>query len=399
MEPESPPLARPEPGLPPPPAPPAGRDLRKVFLLLGPLVIATGLGFFVRGEPGHFLLASWQVTPFAALCVLGYIGLERLAARIGAWLLLGGLLVGLVLLNTLLSLLALVGLEATSDSLRHLPPGAAGQLLSIAGLSVSCALGVVLAHAEGARRPFGLTTAADEWKSVHTLAFATVLSFTVGCYVPLLVLGDAPLLLLARQPGGLDALLGHARGALGMNLDALYALCWTLAASALAVGYGLRRDWAATCERLGLRRVPRRQVGIALGLTAALLAVMFGFDWAVTHTWRFLGWPTTDADAFKALMGPLITPIGAVVIGITAGVGEEVAVRGILQPRLGIVLSNTFFTALHAYQYNWDALLSVFLIGLMLGVIRKRTSTTVSAIVHGSYDFVLVLFEFATGGT
>src|SRR4029453_17037116 len=97
------------------------------------------------------------------------------------------------------------------------------------------------------------------------------------------------------------------------------------------------------------------------------------------------GWPQTDENAFGELLKFAMSPIGAAVIGITAGLGEELAVRGVLQPRMGILLSNLFFTALHAFQYNWDALLVVFFVGLVLGLIRKRTNTTTSAIVHGTY--------------
>ncbi len=391
---EPPPLAYPQPSLPQPVAPTAARNLRDVLLLLGPLVAATVMGFFLHGELGHFFLASWEVTPFAVLCVLGYIGLDRPAARVCAWIILGALLAGLVLVNLLLTLVALEGLPAKGNIHGAVSPHTAVRLLQVAGFSVVIALAAVLARVPACRRLCDVPAGSNEWTSVHTLALATVLSFTVGCCAPLLVLGEAPLLLMVGQPGGLDALLGQGRGAVGMNLDALYALCWILAAAALAVGYGVRRDWAGTLDRLGLRRVSRRQVGFALGLTALIVAAMSGVDFAITHVWLWMDWPTTDADAFKALMAPLITPTGAVVIGITAGVGEEVAVRGILQPRLGILLSNALFTSLHAYQYNWDALISVFLIGLILGVIRKRTNTTVSAIVHGSYDFVLVLFEF-----
>jgi membrane protease YdiL (CAAX protease family) len=63
----------------------------------------------------------------------------------------------------------------------------------------------------------------------------------------------------------------------------------------------------------------------------------------------------------------------------------------VLQPRLGILLSNLFFTAMHALQYHWDALLLVFVIGMALGLIRRRTNTTTSAIVHGTYDFLLIM--------
>ena len=49
------------------------------------------------------------------------------------------------------------------------------------------------------------------------------------------------------------------------------------------------------------------------------------------------------------------------------------------------------FTSLHAFQYGPDALLSVFTIGFILGIIRARSNTTTSAIVHGMYDFTLIL--------
>ncbi len=80
-------------------------------------------------------------------------------------------------------------------------------------------------------------------------------------------------------------------------------------------------------------------------------------------------------------------------IGVTAGVGEEMVVRGVLQPRLGILVSNLFFVGLHAFQYGFDALLSVFIIGLILGIVRARTNTTTSAIAHGTYDFILVMIS------
>jgi hypothetical protein len=44
-----------------------------------------------------------------------------------------------------------------------------------------------------------------------------------------------------------------------------------------------------------------------------------------------------------------------------------------------------------------DALLSVFTIGLILGIIRSRSNTTTSAIVHGVYDFILVFTSAIMG--
>jgi membrane protease YdiL (CAAX protease family) len=111
-----------------------------------------------------------------------------------------------------------------------------------------------------------------------------------------------------------------------------------------------------------------------------------------------MGWPTTDTAAFEKLLSNLITPLGAVVIGVTAGIGEELMVRGLLQPRFGIVAAALFFTSLHAFQYSLDGLLSVFIIGCILGVVRARSNTTTSAIVHGVYDFVLVMASVLLAG-
>src|SRR5205085_10094169 len=125
-----------------------------------------------------------------------------------------------------------------------------------------------------------------------------------------------------------------------------------------------------------------------------MAGIMLGVDAGIGALWKAMGWTTTDESAIEKFLDFAINPIGAILIGVVAGLGEELFVRGVLQPRLGILLSNLFFTAMHALQYNWDALLSVFLAGLVLGVIRKKTNTSTSAIVHGGYDFTLLLLTW-----
>jgi membrane protease YdiL (CAAX protease family) len=169
-------------------------------------------------------------------------------------------------------------------------------------------------------------------------------------------------------------------------------------AAVVAVGYPVRRSFGEALRRLGLVRPVAWQVALGVALIPAFYFVTDGAEGGIERLWKALGWPTTNSKAFDELMSFAISPLGAVVVGVTAGLGEEMAVRGVLQPRLGILLSNLFFTSLHALQYNWDGLASVFLIGLGLGVIRKYTNTTTSAIVHGGYDFSLVLVKMVTGG-
>ena len=168
-------------------------------------------------------------------------------------------------------------------------------------------------------------------------------------------------------------------------------MLWSVPVAALTVGFPLARGSRDALDRLGFVRPTLRQVGIAIGAAVLLVVVAGVLDQAITWTWKFFGWRGTDAESVEKLFQSLTTPLGAVVIGVTAGIEEELCARGALQPRLGMVLANLFFVSLHALQYSWDGLLAVMLIGLVLGVIRSRTNTTTSCIVHGSYDFIVVM--------
>ena len=76
-----------------------------------------------------------------------------------------------------------------------------------------------------------------------------------------------------------------------------------------------------------------------------------------------------------------------VLLGLSAGVGEEITLRGALQPRLGIVLTSLLFAGLHV-QYSWYGIASIFVFGLILGTIRRRSGTTAAIAVHGLYDIL-----------
>ena len=77
-------------------------------------------------------------------------------------------------------------------------------------------------------------------------------------------------------------------------------------------------------------------------------------------------------------------------IGVTAGIGEEITLRGGLQPRLGIALTSLLFAALHV-QYSWFGMLLVFTLGVTLGIIRSRANTTAAIVVHGLYDMLALV--------
>lgn len=360
--------------------------------LLGVLAVIFIAGFALGGEAWQIALAGLQTLPFMLLALLAYLGLNRTWAKIAALLWLGGLMAGAWLVTMGMSFGALQeSAPSATNELPRLVDGGGLKLALITLLIPAAQLIAAIGFLPPARRLISRYLPIDATSFVHMLALVTIVACTLISFVPLAVLGAPPLLAVVEQAVASGKDLTEGRGHAGLLLDTLYALVWLVPGTILAVGYGVRRDLRDALTRLGLVRPTWRQVLAGIGLAAALVvAVQFlgmGIDWL----WDTLGWPKTNERAFGEMLAFAMSPIGAVVIGITAGLGEELAVRGVLQPRFGILLPNMFFASLHAFQYNWDAVLVVFLIGLALGLIRKRTNTTTSAIVHGGYDFLLIM--------
>lgn len=358
-----------------------------IFLLL------FAAGNAVGGELGQVMVASVNALPFAVLAVLAYLGGERPNwAWIASGLWLALMVAGASLAALGLGIGALVGgpLNDPANPPQLTPGDLLRSGLIIVGIVASVVIGA-LPLLPAVRRGLARYLPIDPDSFVHTIALVAVVMIGLICSVPLLVLGAPPLLAL------IDPLAGDANGRdnAGLLRDQLYGLVWTIPAAILAVGFGITRNLSAALERLGLVRPTPRQVlaglGLALLLAGAVQLLGVGIDWL----WGVLGWPLTDEEAFGELLGFAFSPIGAVVIGVTAGLGEELAVRGVLQPRLGLLLSNLFFMSLHALQYNWDALLIVFVVGVVCGVVRNRANTTTAAIVHGTYNFTLIMLATA----
>jgi membrane protease YdiL (CAAX protease family) len=352
-------------------------------------------GILFGGEWKHAAYAGWQAIPFAALAVLAYWGDERWWARPIALIGLCVVVFGAAALLAFVSLV--VALAGSLPETRSEEIPATTFMSVVVRLLVMCLGlgGAVLIAAAGlipfVRRSLARVLPIDPHSFVHAIALVAVVALSLVSILPLLVLAAPPFLTLVviMLEQGED--LTDGRGTTGMLLDELYGLVWLVPCTVFAVGYGIRRTLSESLQRLGLVRPSVWQVAAALGLAVAMVLAVAVLSPAIDWTWDALGWPKTDVDSFEHLVAHFFSPLGALVIGIVAGLGEELAVRGVLQPRLGIWLSNAFFTSCHALQYHWDSLLGVFLIGLVLGVIRKKTNTTTSAITHGTYDFLLIM--------
>lgn len=361
------------------------------------LVVAYLLMLILGGEFRAFAIIGLFNIPFVILSVLAYraekkSGLWK-ALALAYWVALAAV-TGLVGFLVTIAGVVLPGLGPLAD-LNQTTIQAAGEggislqqglrilaaisaLLLAGSLSLACFLPVV-------RRKAALVIGIDPKSFVHATALATVVAITLICVIPLLAVGEPPLLPMLKLDGGKG--LPSADEQLRTTF---YTLIWGLPAAFVAVGYPFRRTLRETRQRLGLERPGLRHLAAAVVMTGVLLLVMPLFGHGIESLWKTLGWPITDQEAIELLFAFTAGPIGAVITSVVAGLGEEVVFRGVLQPRLGIVLPALMFTSVHAFQYNFDGLIQVLVLGVLLGLVRKRTNTTTSAIIHFGYDFVLL---------
>jgi membrane protease YdiL (CAAX protease family) len=173
-------------------------------------------------------------------------------------------------------------------------------------------------------------------------------------------------------------------------LDVLvFPLLTLVIAALLGVGLYIRRNQQQTLERLGLTAPTVRHIGIAAGTTVGLLALSL-----LTN----VAWQAFDPQSLnevggvlKALTGNLTGIPGALAIGLSAAIGEEMFFRGAYQPRMGLPLAALLFASFHVQYGITPATLLVLAIGVVLGVLRQRTSLTVCIMVHFLFNFASVL--------
>jgi membrane protease YdiL (CAAX protease family) len=316
------------------------------------------------------LMAFYLYLPFLVLAVLANLGEDNRALCFLTYALL--VLLDLALLGG--GLLAMIAPLLTVG--RPLPPANYGGLAITLGLTaVLGALSLIPAVRRGVARWLQI----EPTSCVHTTALAFAVYFVGLTLAQVALIGD-----LSR--------LTSVEARLSV-LDML-ATTLPLALMALAgVGFLMRRDLRATLERLGLRQITARQWG--LGILVILL--FLAFDYTVLWIWQQL-WPdshTLMGDITANLFSNLVSPLAALAVGLSAGIGEELLFRGALQTRFGLVLTSLLFAVGHAHYGLSPAMVEVFVVGLALGVVRHRTNTTTCVVIHAGYNFLdLILFTY-----
>ena len=344
-----------------------------------------GLGVAVSWGLARSLDAAFAFWGGSAVIFLGLWGLllQLARRRQGLRILVMLLTLGNASFALLLYVAALsIDLPPPEDALPALQPSASflgGCVVAVAA-SLACL-------AVPVRRFVSRFIPIDPDDFVHAYALALAVAVTGLSFLNLAPTGTPfiyPLLEASEFPL-------EANDALISNITMASVTLWSLPTAFLAVGLGHTRNLGQALSRLGIRQVSGRAWSVSAGFVLALVGAGIGVGLAIEELWTRFGWPTTDADLFAELANLPVHPLGMLLLAISAGVSEELLVRGVLQTRLGLVLSNLLFTAAHAFQYATDALVMVLILGFAFGFLRQRYGLLPAIVVHALYNFLLLL--------
>ena len=353
-------------------------------LLAGAVVLAVGM--LAEGEIAEFASAFGNVAPLVLLAVLAQLVPVWPALRPLTWL-----VFGLLMLVGLAIVVAATVMPFDIEASDAPPPDAVSAMIVAFGLGVLglCGSLVLLVGGLWVRLARWLGGRVDPADPRHAQALVGLVAASILAFVPLIALGgEAPALELAATD---PDLFNRDRSTGGQLLDLVYNLAWTIPLALLLVGVPIQRTVREAVARLGVRALGLRGLGVGIAAAGVLWVVGTALDHATYWLWGVAEWPRTDGELVDLLMGVALSPLGALVAATAAGLGEELMMRGVLQPRFGWLLPNLTFTAAHALQYNLDALVGVFVLGAILALVRARWSTSEAIVAHVLYDLVLFL--------
>ncbi|MGH7846943.1 MAG: CPBP family intramembrane glutamic endopeptidase [Candidatus Binatia bacterium] len=166
--------------------------------------------------------------------------------------------------------------------------------------------------------------------------------------------------------------------------DPIISLLTDIPLALAGVGFLMRRDLKQSLVRLGFVPITLREFVQAVAVTVPLVLGVVLFEFA-----EEVFFPEIHAleDRFPLEFANVSPLLGIPALSLAAGVGEEAVFRGALQPRFGILLTSLLFAALHV-QYQLPGMILIFGIGVILGIMRNRKSTTFTACVHMVYDII-----------
>jgi membrane protease YdiL (CAAX protease family) len=157
----------------------------------------------------------------------------------------------------------------------------------------------------------------------------------------------------------------------------------------LGIGSFIRRNGRELIERMGLKRPTSRELlgGVGWIILLVILQIIAVYLWTTLNPEQ----AATLEDINSSLLGDFDTVWEWLLIALAAGIGEEILFRGAIQPVFGLWFTSIIFAVIHV-QYGFSPVtVFIILLSVILGIIRRRTNTTVAIFVHVGYDFVLGL--------
>ncbi|HLU37575.1 MAG TPA: CPBP family intramembrane glutamic endopeptidase [Thermomicrobiales bacterium] len=269
--------------------------------------------------------------------------------------------------------------------------GMPGILLFVAGLAlvvngteggwfaIGLGLGFSLPLLKPLRQLLARVTPIDPDSPIDYSGLAILLSVSAFLFFSL-VLSDEPVEIQATEASDIVP-------SLIINLMAFLALAY------IAVGYRNYRNGEEATARLGLWKPTQQEV--IVGLVAVIPAFILSMIGSVLT--GVLQPEVVDrlGENIDNLTAGVQNPLGALLLGLSAGIGEEVLFRGALQPRFGIFLTTLLWVLLHTqYELTW-VMLGLALMGILLGYIRNRYGTVAAIITHATYNALVVLLQMA----
>jgi membrane protease YdiL (CAAX protease family) len=331
------------------------------------------------------------MVPFLLPILLANIAQKESSIRVFNWIylaLLNGLL-ALIGLGSLVIAAALVN-DAFANGLQEQNPlldvvQLRAARLDVAGivLLAGCLLSIVVLL-PGVRRAVARVLPIDPASAVHTTGLSlTATAFGLNIFQ---MMALSPLVFAAVNSDRISQQLQQG------YLDVLvFPLLTFVIAALLGVGVYVRRNQDQALQRLGLTLPTVPHLALVIGTTVSLLIAAI----ATERIWEMVD-PTSLKQVgglSQALLGNMTGLAGALAIGASAAIGEEMFFRGAYQPRMGIPITALLFASFHVQYGITPATLLVLAIGVVLGVLRQRTSLTVCILVHFLYNFVSVLIS------
>lgn len=160
--------------------------------------------------------------------------------------------------------------------------------------------------------------------------------------------------------------------------------------SLFASGPGVNGGLQALLTRLGVTALPWKTVGL---MTLVALGLTIGLECFERTLLPHLISPEMQATlktimaAFKLQGPPWMIVVQAMLIGLGAGIGEEILFRGLVQSLFGILPTALLFALIHIHYGPTILLAELFVIGCVLGVVRRKYNTTAAIVVHTCFDF------------